>query len=373
MVQTQFQVQKRALAQTRLVQRPLPALADGEVCVRIDACAYTANNITYAAFGDAMQYWAFFPPLDAADGEWGCIPVWGFGEVVGSRCAGLATGERLYGYWPTASHALLRPVRLQTAGFEDGAPHRAPLHAVYNHYSRCHADPWCAAGAEDQQSLLRPLFTTSWLIDDFLADQGLLAEGAGGPARVLLSSASSKTAYATASVLRRRSGIEVIGLTSPRNRPYCEGLGLYHRVLAYEALEALPPAGAAVYVDFAGDAALRRRVHQHLPALAHSASVGGTHVDQLGGGGGLPGPRPTLFFAPAQVKKRVSDWGGDVFQQRLLQAWQAFLLQATQGPEPWLRVVRHAAPEGLAALHAQVLQGQADPRDGHVLVWAPRA
>ena len=28
---------------------------------------------------------------------------------------------------------------------------------------------------------------------------------------------------------------------------------------------------------------------------------------------GLPGPRPVLFFAPAQVKKRSADWGGSPF------------------------------------------------------------
>ena len=43
--------------------------------------------------------------------------------------------------------------------------------------------------------------------------------------------------------------------------------------------------------------------------LAYSCSVGGTHWDALGGGKGLPGPRPVLFFAPAQTKKRVARVG----------------------------------------------------------------
>jgi hypothetical protein len=366
MLETQFQVKKQALPQTRLVQRPAPALAEGELRVRLDTCAYTANNITYAAFGDAMQYWAFFAPYDASDDDWGCIPVWGFGDIVESRCAGLDVGERLYGFWPTASHARLVPARITPAGFVDGAAHRAALHAVYNQYSRCPADPLYTADTEDLQCLLRPLFTTSWLIDDFLADQGLLDAGS---ARVLLSSASSKTAIAAAAMLHRRQGIELVGLTSPRHRAFCESLGHYHRVLAYDELEGLDPAGPAVYVDFAGNAALRRRVHGHLPQLTYSCSVGGTHVDQLGPAGTLPGPRPTLFFAPAQAKKRMADWGGPVFQQRLVEAWQAFLHQACGGPAPWLRVLRHAAPAGLAELHGLVLQGQGDARDGHVMAW----
>jgi hypothetical protein len=369
-MEQQFQVAKRALAQTRWVQRaPLP-LAVGEVRVRMDACAYTANNITYAAFGDAMQYWAFYPPYDSSDTDWGCIPLWGFGDVVESRCADVAVGERLYGFWPTASHAVLQPVRVSAGGFVDGAPHRAALHAVYNQVTRCAGDPLAGTAPEDVQALLRPLFTTSWLVDDFLADQGFLLPSAGGPVRVLMSSASSKTAYATAAMLRARQGLERIGLTSPRNRDFCQSLGVYDRVLAYEELADMAPHGPAVYVDLAGDAPLRRQVHDHLPGLLHSASIGGTHLDQLGGAGGLPGPRPTLFFAPAQAKKRLSDWGPAVFQHRLLAAWQGFVQLATQGQPTWLQVQRHAAPHELAALHAQVLQGRGDPRLGHVCAWA---
>ena len=37
--------------------------------------ALTANNITYAAFGDAMNYWQFFPVPGDDGAAWGCIPV----------------------------------------------------------------------------------------------------------------------------------------------------------------------------------------------------------------------------------------------------------------------------------------------------------
>ena len=63
------------------------------------------------------------------------------------------------------------------------------------------------------QALLRPLFITSWLIDDFLADNDFF-----GARVMLLSSASSKTAYGTAFQLAQREGIEVVGLTSPGQR-----------------------------------------------------------------------------------------------------------------------------------------------------------
>jgi hypothetical protein len=173
--------------------------------------------------------------------------------------------------------------------------------------------------SEDIQALLRPLFITSWLIDDFLADQQFF-----GASTVLLSSASSKTAYGTAFELAKRPGIQVVGLTSATNRAFCESLGCYHRVLAYEELEQLPAQPASVYVDFAGSVALRERIHRHLTGLAYSCAVGASHVQDLGGAGNLPGPRPTMFFAPAQVKKRNADWGAQGLNDRLVQAWQQF-------------------------------------------------
>lgn len=361
MPEMHFQVRKQAQAETRTVTQEAVPLADGQVRVRVDRCAYTANNISYAAFGDAMQYWAFYPTGDEA---WGNIPVWGFADVVQSGHPGVAVGERLYGYWPSASHAVLTPTRLRATGFVDGSAHRAGLAAVYNQLLRCNVDPLYTRDSEDLQALLRPLFTTSWLIDDFLADEAFF-----GAARVLLSSASSKTANATAALLHARGGVEVVGLTSAANRAYCERLGVYHRVLAYQDLETLAPEAPAVYVDFAGNGALRRRVHTHLLALAYSCSVGGTHVDQLAGARDLPGPRPVLFFAPAQVKKRLGDWGPEAFEQRLADAWRAHLARVTAGPAPWVRVVEHAAPAGLSALHAQVLAGRDDPAVGHVMVW----
>lgn len=63
--------------------------------------AITTNNITYAAFGEAMQYWDFFPTSEA---EWGHMPVWGFADVVSSSVPGVEVGERFYGYFPIASH-----------------------------------------------------------------------------------------------------------------------------------------------------------------------------------------------------------------------------------------------------------------------------
>lgn len=113
-MQTRLLTDKSALNHTRTVQAPLAALQPGEALLRVDRVAVTTNNITYAAFGDAMKYWDFFPTGEAG---WGHMPVWGFAEVVASDVEGVAVGERFYGYWPIASHLRMQPVRVTARGF----------------------------------------------------------------------------------------------------------------------------------------------------------------------------------------------------------------------------------------------------------------
>lgn len=367
-----FVVRKDSLQTTELRARPDGSLAEGQVRVHIDSFALTSNNITYAAFGEAMNYWRFFPVIGAdgaADATWGCIPVWGFATVEASHHPDIAVGERLYGYFPMASSVDLTPARVSPLSFSDGAPHRAELHPVYNQYTRCSTDPFYTADSEDLQSLLRPLFTTSWLIDDFLADNDYFGAAADPrrPPVMLLSSASSKTAYGTASQMARRGGIEVVGLTSARNIAFCESLGCYSRVLSYEQMDRIDADAPAIYVDFAGNAAFRKALHAHCKRLAYSSSIGGTHVAELGGGRDLAGPKPVLFFAPAQIKKRGGDWGPQQLGQRLLEAWQQFLATVGNAQQPWLRVQRHQGEAAVAAAYQEILAGQGDPRTGHIL------
>ena len=86
----ELQVRRNRLDDVRVASHAAPALADGQVLFAVDKFALTANNITYGVVGDMLGYWKFFP----ADGDYGKIPVWGFGVVIESRCAGINTGER---------------------------------------------------------------------------------------------------------------------------------------------------------------------------------------------------------------------------------------------------------------------------------------
>ncbi len=338
-------------------------LRPGEILLGIDAFAFTSNNVTYAAFGEAMSYWNFFP---APEG-WGRIPVWGFGTVLSSTVDGILPGERFYGYYPMSSHAVLQPERAGEAGFSDGAAHRKPLHAVYNQYLRTATDPGYDPAHEAEQMLLRPLFVTSFLIDEFLADNAFF-----GAQSVVLSSASSKTAYGTAFQFAQRGPHgqrpEIVGLTSQANAAFVARLGCYDRVLTYGEVELLPRDTPTAYVDLSGDGGVRKAIHLHFgEQLKYSCSVGGTHWDALAGSGGLPGPRPTLFFAPAQIKKHMGDWGPVELHKRIAVAWKAFLGMVTSPAQGWMKVVRGKGAADVGRVYLAMLDGRAKPDEGYIL------
>jgi hypothetical protein len=366
-----FLVRKDQLGVTTLRTAPPSPLSEGQIRVEIDRFALTSNNITYAAMGDAMQYWRFYPvdPSETDGVDWGQIPVWGFGTVRESRHPDLAVGERLYGYFPMSNSVHLAPGKVSAGSFFDAAPHRAELHSVYNQYTRCAADPFYTIESENIQALLRPLFITSWLIDDFLADNHFFdaTDDPTQPALMLLSSASSKTAYGTAFQLAQRAGIEVVGLTSPGNVAFCQSLGCYHRVLTYDQITQIAANAPSIYIDFAGNANLRKALHTHCQGLRFSSSIGATHVGDMGGAKDLPGPKPALFFAPAQIKKRSAQWGAQVLGQQLLQSWKSFVARVSHPQDAWLVAETHTGPTAVEKAYQHVLGGRGNPRQGHML------
>jgi hypothetical protein len=285
--------------------------------------------------------------------------MWGFAEVERSEADGVEPGARVFGYLPPSSHLVVAPAGAGEAGFVDGSPHRAALPSAYHRYLVTDADPFYRADSEEIQMLLRPLFFTSFLIDDQLADDGFAG---GGP--IVISSASSKTAIAAAFMLARRDGVELVGLTAPSNAGFVEGLGIYDRVVGYDAIDSLGP-GPATFVDIAGDGAVRRAVHSHYgDRLVHSMTVGVTHWEELGAGAGeLPGPTPTFFFAPDRVTKRSEDWGRAGLETRVAEAWRPFC-EWTGG---WLETIRGEGFDAVRDAYLDVLEGRVDPKHAHVL------
>lgn len=346
-------VDRTDLLRTTLVEGEVPEPAEGEAVLRVDRVGVTANNVTYAVLGDAFRYWEFFPAPEPGQG---LVPLWGFAEVAASRAPGVEPGQRVYGYLPPSSHLRVRPARPDARGFRDASPHRAELPSPYNAYALTTGDAAYEQDREDLQVLFRPLFFTSFMLADALSDGGLQ-----GARRAVLSSASSKTAYGAAFLLRAQ-GVEVVGLTSPGNTAFTGALGCYDRVLPYDAVRELEPVPTA-YVDLAGSSDLRRALHQHLgDALVRDVVVGVTHQDSTPAGT-LDGVRPQVFFAPEQMRKRTGDWGREGLDDRFGQAWRGFAPFAEQHTD----VQVSQGPEGLERVWQEVAAGRSAPRTGHVV------
>jgi hypothetical protein len=300
-----------------------------------------------------MRYWAFFP---APEG-WGRVPCWGFADVVASQAPGVEVGERYFGFYPIATHLVVRPERAHAGRFLDATEHRRALPAVYNGYLALGA---LGVEREALEMLYRPLFTTSWMLDDQLADAGF-----HGARHVVLSSASSKTAFSLAQLLRQRGSVEVIGLTSARNLGFVDALRCYDLVLPYEDVARIPGEAPAIYVDFSGAASLRRRVHEHLrERLVADWVVGAADWSARAPyDPSLPGAAPKFFFAPTRIEQRVADWGREAYEQRLAQVKEAFFAAAAS----WLFLTRERGEAAVDRYWMQSVEGTSPPEIGLVL------
>jgi hypothetical protein len=143
-----------------------------------------------------------------------------------------------------------------------------------------------------------------------------------------------------------------------------ERTGFYDRVLTYDAVDQLDGAAPAVLVDFAGNGALKARLHTHLTGLSASHIVGDTDWNSPAGAE-LAGPQPALFFAPSAWEARAREIGPAAFDAELSQSLSAFLETTPR----WLTVETVAGPDGYAQALGNLLANKAPANLG--LVWKP--
>jgi len=299
-------VDRAEITNTKQVTTQLPAPTEGQVLVAIDKFGLTANNVSYAVTGDSIGYWQFYP----AEDQWGIVPVWGCGTVTESNCDQIPEGERLWGYFPMASHALLTPGNIHTDYFMDVAEHRLELPPIYNQFRRTKAEPEFLQTMENERCLLFPLFMTSYLIYDYLVDNEFF-----GAQQVVIGSVSSKTGFGLAQMLHNDQQVSqrVVGVTSEANRGFVEGLGCCDQIVLYHQEQQIDASVPTAYVDMSGDARLTISLHSHLTDnMVESCMVGASHWQEGGKVGELPGARPRFFFAPGQIEKRNKEWGPGV-------------------------------------------------------------
>lgn len=351
-----FLIKRGDLRDTAWKQSAPGALADGAARLKVEAFALTANNVTYATFGEAMGYWNFFPATDQDSGR---VPVWGFATVTESKADGVAKGARVYGYLPISDSFDVTPVRAGKESFMDGAAHRQGLAPIYNTYIFTAADPSYDAKLEAQQMLFRPLFTTGFMIDDCLMESG-----GNVPETVVISSASSKTALALAHCLKERGQVEAVALTSPGNKAYVEGLGLYARVCTYDEADSLHARGLTAYVDFLGRPSLTADVHNALrDRLCRSLVIGVTDWEGNRAPIALPDPQPEFFFVPDYAATRAKELGPDVLNAKLGKALMGFYKASPK----YLTVETASGQNAITSAWMDTLDAKVPPSKGLVL------
>ena len=368
----QIWVDQQNLATTKVVNCDINTndLQQDEVLLETDSFGFSANNITYAALGFKMGYWGFFPAKynnDSSDTGFGIVPVWGFATVKASRHTDIEVGEKVFGYLPMASHWVIKAGKVAPHGFSDVHEARKSISPVYDQYLRCAADPGYDASREAWQLNFRPLYMTSFVLDDYVAEKA-------GNKTLLLSSASSKTALGTAQLLKdqkisRKASYRVIGLTSTANVDAVKNSGCYDAVYSYDKLSELNSdiGSDEEYwlLDFAANGTLIHNLAKQLDdRLSDVTLIGATDWKAQE----KPNPKllnAEIFFAPARVKLRQSEWGHEAFLAKYAIAWQRF---AAKVSDQFIEQT-HCGSEAITRLYQETLNGTAQAKALNVVTF----
>ncbi|MDN5213031.1 DUF2855 family protein [Fulvivirgaceae bacterium BMA12] len=355
-----FTVKIDELQKTQFVEKTYSdELSSNQVLLEIDKFSFTSNNITYGVVGEKMNYWKFFPTQSG----YGIIPAWGLANVVVSNHPYVQVGQRFYGYYPMSSHLLVTINNVSSKGFVDNAKHRQALPPIYNFYTNTEQDPTFTLETEKLISIFRPLFITSFLIDDYLAEQNFY-----NTSQILITSASSKTAQALACLLALRKkenslDLNLLGLTSKKNIEFVRHLGWYDQIINYDSIARLNSNQKFVVIDFTGNHNIQFQLQKLLNNnLVYNCLVGIVDWQNLKGENPLP-KKGEFFFAPTQAEKRQKEWGLAKFQQNIGVAWQQFIdaIQST------ISIKEHIGAQGLEQLYSDMLNGKIDPKHGHIV------
>jgi len=344
---------KFSIQNTLISEQSISDLEEGEVLLKIDKYALTSNNVTYAVIGHQIKYWNFFPGQDS----WGIVPVWGFAHVTESRNDDIKKGETLYGYFPMAEFLKVIPGKISDYSFMDISSHRQGLAPIYNTYQReSHLD---YKGLEDYIPIIRPLFYTSFLINEFLINEKYF-----DAQNVVLSSASSKTALSLACFLHNSKSDhnrEVIGLTSEKNMDFVKSTGFYDQVIGYDEIESSLPENQTVGIDFSGSATLNQRIYQKLNgSLTHLCKVGLTDWTALDPTSNVPNSK--FFFAPDHAQTFFKTHGPAKATALISKSMMEFISFI----QSHIEIEFIGDYTSLQSTFVEMIKGKVDPKKGYI-------
>ena len=362
---SEFQVSKSNHVKCRIVNNDLSSakLNDGQVLVKIDKFALTANNITYAVVAEQIGYWQFFPPhadnnkQDEDLSGWGVLPVWGFADVVQSNNPEVPVGERLFGYFPPATHLLMQPSKVSPTAWIDASEHRAALPAGYNIYRKVESEPGYNTAFEDDRMLLYPLHITSFALYDYFQSNDWF-----GATQLVMISASSKTSTGLAYGVQNDDKAPLqVALTSERNKSMVEGLGVYDTTLSYAQIGEIDASKPTLIVDMSGNGQVLNDLHKHLgDNMRFCSNVGVTHWQEMKTGPDFIKSRSEFFFAPSQLQKRIKEWGMEGFEKHS----GKYLAYSFAKSREWLKMTDIHGLRGMADIYPDVCAGKIAPEAG---------
>ena len=363
----ELQTLKTDLKKTRIVTQQLGNdIDENQVLLKVERFSFTANNVTYGVAGDAIGYWQFFPPTENLNNEWGCIPMWGFAEVVSSNNDDIKNGERIFGYFPPANNLLVNPIKISPQSFVDGKEHRKELPPVYNNYVRLNGEENYDNSMDNVRALLFPLHITAFCLCDALEEQAY--EGAS---QVIIISASSKTGIGLAQGLADNADSpKIVGLTSRNNTNFLEGLGCYDEVISYDQLEKINNQDLSVMVDMSGNQEILSSIQDSLGNnMVKCLTVGMTHWNK---GGTVEDAlaeaelqdRTEFFFAPSHIQKRNSDWGVEGYNKRT----SIFMSKRAEQSREWMQIKEISGLDKFIQTYQEIVSGDIKPNEGIIVL-----
>jgi len=250
----------------------------------------------------------------------------------------------------------------------------------YNQLTRCSHDPLHSPENEDLAIIYRPLFWTSFWAEDWLFSS--LPTPYRGASSILVSSASSKTAFCLAYLLRKRrfqgaTAIKTVGLTSKKNLSFTNGLGLYDAVLTYnDDLETqLDIDGSWVYVDVASNSELNGRILGALKGgLVRYVSLGLTNLTPRDANSYSPpssgvtasttSTSPEFFFMPEWLAQRRKTLKISEIANLQTGAWSGLM----EDCKSWISLTRTWGAHQIQKAYEEVIEKGVGPEKG--LIWS---
>ena len=357
----EFQTNKTDLNNTRLVEVAKQSIDDHQVLLKIDRFAFTANNITYAVMGEQLRYWQFFPPNGDNAEQWGVIPVWGFADVIESKCDDLPVGDRLFGYFPPTNEVVMTPAKITASGVMEANPHRAQLPISYNSYRRVLNEPGYNKANDAEHMLLFVLHLTSFCIHEMFKSNNWF-----GAEQVVIISASSKTSTGLAYGLADDNNAPTsIGLTSQGNLDFVKSLDAYEQSYDYQDISSIDPNKSTVIVDMSANTEVLRTLHTHLgDNMKYTSNVGLTHWDEPRNMDGINRERSHQFFAPSVIQDRIKEWGGEEFSRRSTE----YVAHTSAKSKAWLKIKELDGIQGLSEVYHDVCDGKIAADQGLIVV-----